>query len=93
MWHVDPPFIVHDVWKKYAQTAKLLLKSGFDKTGNPLGKVVLTTVRENADLLNELFGVTPTAFQPSIPHLVYQYDLYTNYNSSTFSKLNPEIPV
>ena len=32
------------------------------------------------------------AFLPSIPHLVYQYNLYTNYNSDVYSKKNPEIP-
>jgi hypothetical protein len=31
-------------------------------------------------------------FKPSIPNLVYQYRLYTNYESSTLSQLNPEIP-
>jgi EEF1A lysine methyltransferase 1 len=31
-------------------------------------------------------------FQPSIPNLVYQYHLFANYPSLTFSKPNPEIP-
>jgi hypothetical protein len=68
---IDPPFIVQDVWKKYAETAELLLKPGNDENGVPLGKVVLTTVIENADLLKEILGASPTAFQPSIPNLVY----------------------
>ena len=41
------------------------------------------------------FGISITtniAFLPSIPHLVYQYNLYTNYNSDVYSKKNPEIP-
>jgi len=35
--------------------------------------------------------VSPPAFRPSIPNLVYQYDLYTNYPSEALDKLNPEI--
>lgn len=89
---VDPPFITRDVWEKYATTSKLLLKKGTSESGEPCGKVILTTVFENADMLNELLGAKPTAFLPSIPHLVYQYNLYTNYPSPVFSKPNPEIP-
>lgn len=81
---IDPPFITEEVWGKYAITTKLLLKPG--------GKIILTTVAENKDLLKRLLGVEPTAFKPSIPHLVYQYDLYTNYPSERFSQSNPEIP-
>jgi hypothetical protein len=32
------------------------------------------------------------AFLPSIPNLVYQYNLYTNYPSAQFAVKNPEIP-
>ncbi|KAJ1424148.1 putative N6-adenine methyltransferase-domain-containing protein [Ochromonadaceae sp. CCMP2298] len=81
---VDPPFIVHEVWEKYAAAVKLLLK--------PEGKLILTTVIENAEMLHKHMGVTPTAFQPSIPNLVYQYNLFTNYESTVFCKRNPEIP-
>ena len=75
---IDPPFIVEDVWRKYAETAKLLLKSGNDEDDIPYGKAVCTTINENIPLLKEILGVDPTAFQPSIPNLVYQYNLYTN---------------
>jgi len=81
---IDPPFITEEVWAKYAATAKLLLSPG--------GKIILTTVAENKEMLKEMLGVAPCAFQPSIPHLVYQYNLYTNYESETFSRKNPEIP-
>eukprot|EP01036_Dinobryon_divergens_P030476 gene30477-39723_t len=81
---VDPPFITSEVWQKYAEAAKILLKTG--------GKVILTTVIENAPLLFDLLEATPTAFMPSIPHLVYQYNLFTNYPSEVFSQKNPEIP-
>ena len=53
---------------------------------------MLTTVRENAPWLKDLLGVSPQKFRPSIPNLVYQYDLYVNYESEPLSRLNPEIP-
>jgi EEF1A lysine methyltransferase 1 len=67
-----------------AQAAQLLLKPG--------GLVLASTIAENADFMKELLNVTPQVFKPSIPNLVYQYRLYTNYESSTLSQLNPEIP-
>lgn len=61
------------------------------KTGK-VGKVIATTTAENEELLHELLGVRPTVFLPSIPHLVYQYSLYTNYDAPTFAEPNPEVP-
>jgi hypothetical protein len=82
---IDPPFITRDVWEKYAISAKLLLKK-------ETGQIIGTTVYENAAMLAELLeGVKPTNFLPSIPNLVYQYNLYTNYESVVFDKKNPEI--
>lgn len=81
---IDPPFITEEVWAKYATTANLLLAPG--------GKIILTTVAENKDMLARMLGVAPRAFQPAIPHLVYQYNLYTNYESERFQRRNPEIP-
>ena len=43
------------------------------------------------EMMQELFGATPAAFQPSIPHLVYQYDLYTNYAPLCLASPNPEL--
>ena len=40
---IDPPFITRDVWEKYAETAKLLLKKGYTDSGEPLTKIVCTT--------------------------------------------------
>lgn len=88
---IDPPFITHEVWNKYADAAKLLLKTGHTETETP-SKVICTTILENEPLLKELFGCEATQFQPSIPNLVYQYNLFTNYKSDVFAKLNPEIP-
>jgi len=62
---IDPPFITHEVWAKYADAAKLLLKPGVDKdSGEPNGKVIGTTIRENADKLRELLGLRRCKFQP-----------------------------
>ena len=81
---IDPPFITREVWEKYAEATKLLLARD--------GKIMLTTVRENAPWLKDLLGVSPQKFRPSIPNLVYQYDLYVNYELEPLSRLNPEIP-
>lgn len=88
MMVVDPPFIVREVWEKYAITCKLLLKKGAE------GRLLLTTVNENLSMLQDILGedVYATSFLPSIPNLVYQYNLYVNYQSNVFSKKNPEIP-
>ncbi len=52
---------------------------------------------ENAALLRELLpggeAVQPTAFRPSIPHLIYQYNLFTNFPPAVLSQPNPEIPL
>mmetsp|Transcript_80348 Transcript_80348/g.176135 ORF Transcript_80348/g.176135 Transcript_80348/m.176135 type:complete len:378 (-) Transcript_80348:213-1346(-) len=80
---IDPPFITREVWTLYAETAKLLMKDG--------GRLLCTTIFENAAMMKELLAVTPTLFRPSIPNLVYQYSIYTNYRSERLEKLNPEI--
>ncbi|KAH8965605.1 hypothetical protein BDL97_04G126500 [Sphagnum fallax] len=80
---IDPPFITPQVWAKYAQAALLLLSEG--------GKIILSTIEENAEMLKGLLEVEPQLFAPSIPHLVYQYALFTNYPSTYLSSLNPEL--
>ena len=57
---VDPPFITHAVWENYAVTTKLLLKKGTSADGSPSGKVILTTLQENAEFLQILLGAKPT---------------------------------
>lgn len=56
---IDPPFITRDVWEKYADTAKLLLKQGNSSSGEPLGKIVCTT------------GITHSMF--NIVFIIYLY--------------------
>ncbi|KAG5175582.1 putative N6-adenine methyltransferase-domain-containing protein [Tribonema minus] len=83
---IDPPFIMREVWEAYAMAtaARLLLQPG--------GKILATTIAENEELMAELLDVKPCVFKPSIPHLVYQYKLYTNYDSPNLNQRNPEIP-
>jgi len=84
---IDPPFITEEVWRLFASSANYLLRD------DGKGRVICTTVAENLSLLVELFpGITRTKFQPSIPHLVYQYDLFCNWEAKSFAELNPEIP-
>ena len=81
---IDPPFITREVWEKYTETARWLLKPG--------GHVMGSTIQENAPFMKELLGVEPQAFMPSIPTLVYQYYLYASYESKHLKLKNPEIP-
>lgn len=80
---VDPPFITREVWEKYAVTTRLLLREG--------GRVLCTTIGENAAMMQELLGLRPVVFRPSIPNLVYQYSVYVNFESARLECLNPEI--
>ena len=83
---VDPPFITREVLERYAEAVKLLSAEG--------AKVMWTSVAENQAVLDEIVpgGMSAVAFKPSIPHLVYQYSLFTNYASTGLDRLNPEIP-
>ena len=81
---IDPPFITEEVWRAYHESAVLLLRPG--------GRVLATTIAENAPLMSTLFGAKPQRWQPSIPHLVYQYACYTNYESKRLEQANPEVP-
>ena len=82
---IDPPFITREVWEKYTQAARILLK--------PEGGLVLgSTIDENEAFMQELLGCQKKAFRPSIPNLVYQYSLYANFESEGLNNPNPEIP-
>lgn len=82
---IDPPFITREVWEKYTETARFLLKPNG-------GAVMASTIQENAPFMKELLGVEPQVFMPSIPTLVYQYYLYASYDSKHLKEKNPEIP-
>ena len=81
---IDPPFITSDVWLLYVQAAKHLLSPG--------GRVVCTTVIENAPLLEAELGVRPHRYLPAIPNLPYQYAVYTNFPAAQLDRPNPEVP-
>ena len=82
---IDPPFITEDVWNSYAKAVQILLKPD-------TGKVICTTVAENETLMIKLFNAHKTTFLPSIPNLVYQYNLYCNFTPLLLNQINPEIP-
>lgn len=84
---IDPPFITEGVWRLYAEAAAALLAPG--------GCVLCTTVAENGALLASLFpGTVLLPFQPSIPHLVYQYNTFCSAPAPplALAARNPEIP-
>ena len=81
---IDPPFITEEVWRMYAKAAKHLLDPA-------KGKLLCSTVPENAPFMEELLGVRPVVFQPSIPNLVYQYVFYTNYEPTALGVVNDEV--
>ena len=54
-------------------------------------RIIATTVDENAALMEALFGCKPVLFRPSIPHLVYQYSVFTNFSSSVLDTDNLEL--
>lgn len=87
---IDPPFITREVWEKYSEGAKALLVEGDFPL--PPGKVLASTIQENAPLMLELLGATPQRFLPSIPNLVYQYNFFCNFPTTELDVANPEIP-
>ena len=56
------------------------------------GKILLSTIDENEPFILDLLGAKRRTFRPSIPNLVYQYSLYSNYDSEGLASKNPEIP-
>lgn len=82
---VDPPFITREVWLKYAEAVRLLARG-------PDSRIICTTIAENREMMDEILAVKPKRFKPSIPHLVYQYETYANFDSDGLNQANPEIP-
>ncbi|KAG2378866.1 hypothetical protein C9374_008014 [Naegleria lovaniensis] len=80
---IDPPFITREVWENYTSIAK--------KLGKPGCKLICSTISENADMMKNLLEVTAVEYQPSIPHLVYQYNLYTNFKHDLLQQKNSEL--
>ena len=80
---IDPPFITREVWEKYTLAIRTVAKG--------TARIILSSISENANMLSELLQVHPCVFKPSIPHLVYQYNFYTNYEERALGQSNPEI--
>ena len=86
---VDPPFITSEVWAPYAQSVSFLLEGHPGMKGNDLnitkGKVMFTSILENHNMLEEAIDgpLFIALHMPSIPNLVYQYYIYTNYPASS----------
>jgi hypothetical protein len=74
---------------KYAETIKFLSRKS--EKGIVTSGILLSSIDENAAMLDELVNVKKRAFRPSIPHLVYQYSFYTNYENEELDKINEEI--
>ncbi|ETV81698.1 hypothetical protein H257_05302 [Aphanomyces astaci] len=103
---IDPPFITEQVWTKYAESARHLLVPQGKLLLTTIGTIyihyssppwtsflILTHAAENHVFLDRLLSCTLRRYQPSIPHLVYQYGTYANYESVALDQLNPEIPL
>eukprot|EP01017_Pseudomicrothorax_dubius_P028328 TRINITY_DN3362_c0_g1_i5.p1 TRINITY_DN3362_c0_g1~~TRINITY_DN3362_c0_g1_i5.p1 ORF type:complete len:200 (-),score=62.53 TRINITY_DN3362_c0_g1_i5:48-647(-) len=86
---IDPPFITREIWRKYADAALKLSTRDASKTPN--AKLLLSSIAENASMLEEFLGVKMRAYKPSIPNLIYQYNFFSNYDSEALNKVNPEI--
>ena len=71
------------MWQKYADAVNLLKADD--------AKILLSTIDENEEMIKRLVNCDKWAFRPSIPNLVYQYSLYSNYTDEGLDTLNPEI--
>ncbi len=57
----------------------------------PDGLVLVSSIGENGPMFKAMFGATPLKFRPSIPNLVYQYELFANFPTTYLNTLNPEV--
>jgi len=80
---IDPPFITEEVWTLYSKAIDMLK--------NENCKILLSTIDENKDMIKWLTNCDIRPYWPSIPNLVYQYSLYSNYEDEALNSLNPEI--
>ena len=80
---IDPPFITEEAWSKFAAFAKYL--------ANDKCKILVSSIAENDEKLKRLLNLDIKSFKPSIPHLVYQYNFFANYDDEELNTKNPEI--
>lgn len=75
--------------KKYSEAVHFLSQK--NEAGSICSKILLCSIDENETLLFDLLKVKKKTFRPSIPHLIYQYSFYTNYDNEDLNKINEEI--
>jgi len=88
---VDPPFINEEAWTKYANFIKKISKKNEGDNTLLDCKIMASSIAENQEILSRLLDLKMRTFQPSIPHLVYQYNFYSNYEDNEFNRKNEEI--
>ena len=72
-----------EAWSKFAAFAKYIAG---DKC-----KILVSSIAENDEKLKRLLNLDIKSFKPSIPHLVYQYNFFANYDDEELNTKNPEI--
>jgi hypothetical protein len=82
---IDPPFVVKETWEKFSDFAKCIMKKD--------SKILTCSLFENSELLSKLLDLKLKKFQPSIPHLVYQYNFYSNYDDESLNLINEELNI
>lgn len=80
---IDPPFVTKEAWEKFSNFTKMIIKEN--------GYILTCSLYENSEMLNSLLGLKIRNFQPSIPHLVYQYNFYSNYEDCDLNEKNNEL--
>jgi len=89
---IDPPYITEKVWTLYSNFIKLIAK--YDSTNTLIiSKIITCSISENKEMLQILLDLKLKKYQPSIPHLVYQYNFFSNYDDEELDNHNPEIPI
>jgi hypothetical protein len=85
---IDPPYINEPSWTKFAEFARLI---SIKNDAKLCSKILTCSIAENKNILKNLLNLEIKNFQPSIPHLVYQYNFFANYESSLLDEINTEI--
>lgn len=86
---IDPPFINEEAWEKFAKFARLIsLKNDEDGIAS---KILTCSILENEDFLKKFLDLQLKTFKPLVPHLVYQYNFYANYDDEELNMINEEV--
>jgi len=81
---VDPPYINEPSWTKFAEFVNLI-------ANKENVKILTCSIAENSLMLEKLLNLKMKKYQPSIPHLVYQYNFFANYEDEKLDEINSEI--